>query len=1049
MRTRLLFASLLASGAAFAQTAVKPMIMKTPNEYYIVAASPNGKWACGVYADYSDERYGFLWNLESGEIELLNAAYPSLAYSVSNDGVVAGVYTDHTYRSNGAAVSLAGYWKDHKWNRLEMPDNAVNEAGAASISPDGHYITGHITKGSTYYGYVWKDGKIYRELKNNKGIAMPYTISPDGQYAAGWVQDDNRMACIWDATGSYTKISNYESPWSSGRKFSSDGKKLLFFDGWSEVDGKWGINAIYDVATGEKTPVFPLNEENFDFMDMSDKGTVVGENGRGYIWQDNKAYYADEYLMAKGIDLASEHVFMMPETDYYQIYRTSTVSADDNVMGFQYYNDDKDDQGEYSTSVQSMIVKFNQPTTGLRPASISASQLSGLSSVLVSWKPNTAAQGITGYNVYRDGKKLNTEPVGDLSYVDANLPTGDYKYTVTALYGDSESEKSEEVTQTVKELSLSTPEGLFAQQHGYNNAYVEWSEPYTNFSSLTYLNRNDADIETFGLSMTGYSYETAIYFDKTKTSAYKGQKITSVGFYPLEEQGGWKINIYTYDNSGKLKRLYSQPVTQELNYGARNVVKLDTPLDIPDGDLLIATEVAVTKASQSINALDYGRAVEGYSDLLRLTVEDDFYSIGQLMQTENYLYPATWIIDATVAPDNADFGKDNIDHYNVYADNTLSGKSKATDYVINNLAAGSHTIGISTVYADGSESPVSTTSVDITPNESMLGSVEKVNIEKQSDSSFSAEWEQPVSSDNVNVQYCSEEASEQSVTAPASNNYGIMASAIYPSKTFRGRDGYTINAVRFYPKADATFTAYIYKNNEMISQTDIYDYTLNQWNEVALETPIEVDSKASYQLVIDCYDVTPNGTAIAVDNTPSVSGYSDVYSLDGSSWNPLSYNAIYANWMIGLCIENTKASDNAVTGYDINIDGTKRNSAPVTTTSYSYDFGEADTKEHTIQVNTYYSVKPTSVEGGVTRFQLNTAGIDSNTVSRFELLKGDNVLTVNGENVKNVEIIAANGISVASADGNTVSLNGIAAGSYVVKANVAGKTVTRKIMINK
>ena len=71
MKIQTLLASLLVSGAAMAQTpTMKPIVMKTPNEFYILAASGNGKWACGTYSDYSNEQYGFLWNLETGEIEL-------------------------------------------------------------------------------------------------------------------------------------------------------------------------------------------------------------------------------------------------------------------------------------------------------------------------------------------------------------------------------------------------------------------------------------------------------------------------------------------------------------------------------------------------------------------------------------------------------------------------------------------------------------------------------------------------------------------------------------------------------------------------------------------------------------------------------------------------------------------------------------------------------------------------------------------------------------------------------------------------------------------
>lgn len=159
----MLLASLLLSGAAFAQTS--PLVMVTPSDYNIMAASPNGKWACGMYFDSGNEAYGFRWNLESGEIDLLNPSSPSQDYSVSNNGVVVGLYTDNGYKKNGASTQLAGYWQNNLWNRLEMPSDAVSSSGASGISPDGHYITGNVYVGGKYLGYVWKDGNIYRQLR--------------------------------------------------------------------------------------------------------------------------------------------------------------------------------------------------------------------------------------------------------------------------------------------------------------------------------------------------------------------------------------------------------------------------------------------------------------------------------------------------------------------------------------------------------------------------------------------------------------------------------------------------------------------------------------------------------------------------------------------------------------------------------------------------------------------------------------------------------------------------------------------------------------------
>lgn len=602
-----------------------------------------------------------------------------------------------------------------------MPSDAMSSSGASGISPDGHYITGNVYVGGKYLGYVWKDGNIYRQLKENNGIAIPYAISPDGEYTTGWVMNKNRQACFWGPDGNFTILSDQQSPFCVGKKFSPDGKKLLYFGGWQteeeaggadKVRGAW---ALYDMETGKKSAI---------------------------------------------------------------------------------------------------------------------------------------------------------------------LPAGD-----------------------------------------------------------------NANLETFGLSFDGESYETAIVFDAVTLSAYKGQKLTSVGFYPMEAQGGWTINLYTRSTDGKLQKFYTQPVTQRLNYGERNVVKLDTPQNLPSGELLVSVEVKVTEASQRITALDFGRAVNGSSDLLRLTTEPDFYSMGNLMEESNYLYAASWAIDAIVAPEGADLAKDNVTGYNIYVDGKKVGSSATKSFTVPSLDKGDHALGVSAVYVNGSESEQAVAQLAVVPDDSQLQAVKGVAVAPVSASAVKADWAAPVDRDVVQVQYCTGSASTQGVTAPADNNYNIMVGALYPSKTFRGRIGYAIKKARFYPLTDATYTVNVYKNGELISETEVDDYTVGKWNEVELTMPIIIENGSTYRLAIDCYDVTPKEPAIAVNSSDPLEGYSDINSLDGESWSSISSTGVMANWMIGLVLENPKPGTLPIEGYDVFIDNAKKNAAKLTERTYTHDFGTDDKQQ--------------------------------------------------------------------------------------------------------
>lgn len=1050
LKAQILLASLLASGSMWAQTTDAPFIMKTGMEYYVGSISANGKWACGSYLDYNNSSYGFRWNLETDEIEMLDTSNESSVKGISNDGTVIGTFKDYTYNANGASASMAGYWKDNKWNRIEEIPNGTSEASAVSISPDGHYIAGYATVNGSQKAYVWKDGKIIRELKDMGSFVRPAAISSDGQNVTGWMWDSEqqRRAVIWTSDGSYKLLC--DNPFNTeGTKFSPDGKYIIYSGGWdTEKNGQRGI---YDVSTGETT-VFPVGGW---FNDITTDRTVVGwANNRGAIWwPDGTMTYADDFLMSKGVDLDAEGVFKTDELgDYYQIERMYAISADAKVMDFScYHTEGQNDAGQTPVNIFSMIAKFDaQAARGLAPLSVKAEQKNGTSSVLVSWKPNVLADDITGYNIYRDGQKLNASPVTTDVYADTDVATGDHKYTVTAMYDSEESPKSDEAAVKVTETELQAPNSVFAQQHSYNNVYMSWTEPYTNYGSLTYYDKNASHVETFGYNGTGLNIEVAVKFDEPTLAAYKGKKIRAVDFTPLEKQGGWAVNFYTHDAMGKLKELYSQSVTQELALGKRNTVKLNEPVDIPaTGDLVIATEVKMTEPSGNVFSYQNGYGKNGYTDILRVKTEPDFYSFGDGMEQRMFMFRQTWDIEAIVASADDDLTQDNVASYNIYDGDKLLTNTKDMTYEAKNLEAGVHNFGISAVYANGKESAKAVTAFEVTPDESQLAAVNEV-FYNTNGNSMTFRWNPVKSSDKTSLQYCMDEPSKiQGITNPSGYNQ-LQCSALFDKNMMKGRDGYEINSFRFYPTGDATYTAYIQQDDETVAEFEIDDYELYEWNEYTLPTPIKVNSNSSYRLIIDCYDFGTGTACIGLDNGTYLYGKSDAYRLkDSGSWTSCSESLVYGNWMMAMSMVNPNGDSMTATGYDVNIDNVKRNNEPLTATSFDYTFASADSKSHTITVDAYYPVKAESVKGGITRFMIGTAGIEENVIQTISIQKGDNELFVKGDNVNGVEIYSASGAKVAGADGNAVSLNGVSAGSYIVKANVAGKTITRKIMINK
>ena len=58
--------------------------------------------------------------------------------------------------------------------------------------------------------------------------------------------------------------------------------------------------------------------------------------------------------------------------------------------------------------------------------------------VHLSWEP-PQTRNLVGYNMYRNDLKINSAPITAMTYIDTNVPSGQYTYCVTAIYTQGES----------------------------------------------------------------------------------------------------------------------------------------------------------------------------------------------------------------------------------------------------------------------------------------------------------------------------------------------------------------------------------------------------------------------------------------------------------------------------------------------------------------------------------------------------------------------------------------------------------------------------------
>lgn len=1030
-------------GAAAMQTSAKPLVLVSPQDYELYDISPNGKWACGCYSDYSYNYYGFRWNLETNEVELLSTSEESIAWSIANDGTVAGTFQDRTVFSNGTPVEMAGYYKDGSWHHVEVPANVAADQGTAGhgygISTDGHYMSGCVSINGTYAPVIWKDGKVYKNYYEDQLDAVPYCISPDGQAMAGWSYPTaygNRCSTFWTASGEKKFLTSCEMFCAAASNFSPDGSKIVFWGGYksdNEADEPQ-VASIYDVATGNIGYITTPGEVGIYVYDITNDGTVLGAkefDAGGFIWKNNTFIDADDYLEELGVDYEGTNILRDSTTNVPYIIRAASISEDQKRIGIMYY----DTEG----AIRSMVVMTDAENGEMAPAGLTAKQLQGIKAVNVSWKQSVIGTAPDGYNVYRNGTKVNSEVLTTTTYYDKVDAAGTYSYTVSALYGTTE-KSSDAVSVNVTEKGVSTPQTLYARQKGINGARLQWSAPESNFINRTYYSADDATLAGFGTSGTTITFEGAIKFDKDEMALYAGNKLRKVQFYPMDSTAtGLKVNVYTYDAANSLKLLYTQDITQKLQYNALNTITLSTPVSLPDGDLVVA--IQATGNTPNVLGIDFGNTTAGYTDLVRKTSENDFYS---MKTASSGTYLMTWYINALLGADGTADNIDELTHYTVYADGNNVGTTTSLSHAYASLTDGSHTLGVSATFADGRTSDIATADVLVATQ-----GVDDLTATINGSSAVDFAWTAPLNDDATYVSYASGSA-KTGPKGPSDNNYGFLAGAIYDAAKLKGYDGYTVKTFRFYPTADAEFTFYVLKNGVQIYEQEVYEYELNQWNTIEVATPFTIDETAEYYLALDCFDVTPEEAPLAIDGTSPYKNYSDIYSLDeGATWSSISETGMYGNWMMGMELYDPEAASVAVEGYDFYLDGEKVNSDKLTATTLTRNFTDGETQEHTAHVNVYYSGVAESVVGNTVTFTLSAlAGIDEATVEKLSLHYGDNFVTIDG-GAESIEAFAADGSKVSAADGSKLNITSFTPGVYVIKAKTANGTLTRKIEVSK
>ena len=1063
----ILFAAVLVAIAAFAEKGA--VILYSPLQYQVTNISPNGKWACGILGDgIMTSLQAMLWNLETGETTVLTTDESS-AWDVTDEGWVVGTFTDHTLSPAGIGMPVAGIYKDGEWTRL---DNSTIEgvelayAEAYAISADGRVVVGYVQNGpsdSNLAPAKWVDGKLERLYPFQKA-GVVYDITADGKYATGWTYqpdvdgDLNRTVALWtDET--VENLSESPSFAEAGRKFSPNGKWL--------VCEAFGHKFLYNMETKEKTQLPWINPNCWKqiMSYVSDEGIVLGgeesqdpttgaSDSYGYVWDGEKAMRHDEWLKQFNVEI---------DDNEHSIFRVVGMSDDGKTIIF---NDYPCENGIPVGDWASIAVKLDQEVTAPAPVALHAIKLQALNNVRLTWKAPLVNVEPVGYNIYRDGNLL-MEGWTEMAYIDAELADGDYSYTVTALYegeGDEfvESEHSVAAVVTVAADPLNTVQHLQYKSTNYNELRLRWNAPDSNLPSVKYYDSESA-FAGFGGGVVSFLVAIKMEYDMVENYA-NTHAISRVAFMPRNNEAIYTIRVMVDGVEAAAKTVDNATLV----YNAMNTVVLDNPVRFEANDeVLVVVDVDATKFTVSSNDVvgcTYGSVVAGFSDLLRQASESEFYSLNERsLEAGMGEMPISWAISAIFSKVDgngvADDNHDVVVGYDVYRNGEYLATTTENNYLDSNLTDGTHTMGIVTKYAAGESAPANVV-IDYKCNTEALKAVDKVAVFAGT-TDMSAFWSAPLKNDETFISYAHGTSSGKGISLAGGTDFIEYAVAHdYPYSFLDWYEGYTIDALRFYPSAEATFAIALEVNgvdHEFIVLEEMgaeNGYTLNTWNTVKLSQPYTIKQGDAFRVKLLCTDVDPSTYPITLDNSAGILGVSDLYSWDyysagySSAMSDGGHNK--GNWMIGMLVSNGSDELLPVEGYNVLVDGEQVNDALITDVEYkATGLAWEDGDTHRIKVNTIYNINGEEIARDGKQVVFNVkAGVESIEVNRVNVYPNPATAYINVEGeVEQLVLFDMNGRRVAESQEATIDVTALATGNYLLNIYANGSVRTVKVLI--
>jgi hypothetical protein len=682
--------------------------------------------------------------------------------------------------------------------------------------------------------------------------------------------------------------------------------------------------------------------------------------------------------------------------------------------------------------------------------------------VELTWSTPEKAGQIRGYNIYRNGKKINKELNSTTGYVDVIPGMGVQTYTIRALY-ESECESSN--SETV-EIFVSNPEivrpvtGLKTSVVNKKHVQLSWITPtygrglFDDFESYRAFT-----IQTIGNWTLLDGDKSWTYYNSSIFYLNQGSQMAFMVFNPSNCMPA-ASDITTCDEKKQFLACFSANV----DLLANNDWLISPLLDF-DRTFTFSFMGKTQSPQYGFEKINIGYSLTGNAPEDFIFINGNTpVSIADVWWKYEYQIPANakYVAINCVTMNGLMLAIDNIyigypeyysdlSGYNIYRNNEKLNTAllKANAYSEYDLEDGSYIYEIEAVFANGTTSRATSEPVEInsaheaTPPRNLKA--QRVNNRIQ------LSWLPPLWSEPKAFRYDDGVPSNSIGGVDEEQLIGIR----WDGSDLNTFQGFSITGVQFHIAEPVAYVVpFLFENGTLAGGGEEMQVEPGKYTEFLFETPIIIRKDTEYIIGYSYKTTGSDYDPASHDKGPGLPGKSDLISIDGRDWYSAAqlWGAEFNfNWNIAMLVELRAEAGSQETpvfyGYNLYKDNVKLNNEPVTGLSYT---DEDDGKRKEYYVTAVYETEGEKSSNPAVIYNVGIALVNNDLVTIYPNPADDKIF-VKGE-FDVLELISFAGIKALSIqpdgkDITEVNIQNLTSGVYLLRMVKGNSTDYRKIII--